>query len=688
MHVKKVLAVALLGVLRASADDASPAPPANAPLPTVAESPANPPIPGQTTAPPITTDGTRTPSPEATVAGDAMSTSVAEAAELFVPAACTAGRFQITNVKALATCEGGVPAPLEVNPAKKISLKIETAATKMVLEDSTSTSVEEVTIYTESSTSKVPVTVDIGAFPGLTALKTLTFRNVNFSDPSVYLKVAPVLTTINLESTNAEDLSLSMATADSVALKEVKFIGSSFPALPTILSERKYPAGLTVTGSWTIKGLQTELSPEAYSNLKANVGDTLAGIFGYSDSCSEGSITDKDRPVVCKASVGKGKNSSSSSSSGSASGREAEGRSSSSDTTLTIIVIIVALIAAGLAYFVARRYFCQSGSGSSSPQYNDPSVGLISKDETHGHNKLSFISSDDALREIRLEQHEVSISKSMGTGRIWAGEHSGRKVVIKRVEAESTDSHVTKALISQARSLAPLSHPNLVSLVGVAWIQGTDFGIVAECLEKGSLRSVLLDLDTELELQTKLNMCLDIASALMYLHHPSRNMYMRRLSSRKVLVNGTMDCKINLFDCHPFATRLDVPEAFGIGEMAWWAPELVTRKGSIDPRKVNIYALGVIMGEIFTRHTPYHNLVDAIGSTLADVELLKRIRREERLLPHENRREMSEIPAMVRDVVDRCLAYSPARRPSAEEVVVCLESAKGYSERHGSTTSL
>jgi serine/threonine protein kinase len=430
-----------------------------------------------------------------------------------------------------------------------------------------------------------------------------------------------------------------------------------------------------------------------------NLGSAVASYIVFKPSCDGVTDTTADtRHIVCsdarRYGIRKfGQNDVNIDTSGTPSPAPVPVRSSNSNTTLTVVVIVIALIAAVLAFFVARRYFCTSPSHSSSPRMNERTVGLISKDDSHSGtsgaanpNKLSFISSDEALRQIRLEQQDVSVTKSVGTGRLWIGDYSGRKVMIKRIEAESSDSYATKALITQARSLAPLSHPNIVSLVGVTWVQGTDFGVVGEFMEKGTLRSVLMDLDSELDLQTKLHMCLDVALALKHLH--TTDMYMRRLTSRKVLVNSAMDCKLNLFECHPATNKIEYPEVFGAGEMAWEAPELITRTGILDPRKINIFSLGVLIGEIMTRVSPYQSAVDAVGNTLADLELVKRIRRQERLMPHENRREFTELPAALRDMVERCLSYQPLTRPSAEEVIVCLESVKEYSERFGSTTSL
>jgi len=302
-------------------------------------------------------------------------------------------------------------------------------------------------------------------------------------------------------------------------------------------------------------------------------------------------------------------------------------------------------------------------------------VNLIGKDDASSV-KLSFISGDESLRGFRLHPHDVSLAKSAGTGGLWVGEFSGNKVFVKRVEAEVSDAHVAKNLMSQAQVLARLSHENIVSLVGVTWLAGTDFAIVAEFMDKGNLKSVLSDASSQYDIQTKLGMCLDIAQGLAYLHSSERNMYVRNLSSRKVLVNSSLECKLNLFDCYPNAEKVGSIETYGMGEIAWQAPEILTRSAPQDPQKMNIYAFGVVMCEIFARASPFQSLVDEVGNTLSDVEIVKRVRRQETLAPHENRREYMRAPQSLRDTIDLCLSLSPMNRPSADEIIVALHAAK------------
>lgn len=348
---------------------------------------------------------------------------------------------------------------------------------------------------------------------------------------------------------------------------------------------------------------------------------------------------------------------------------------SSSNTTLIVLVVIIGVVALALGCYLFHRYFLSKKKKSMSP-VDDNAVNLIGKVDTTASGKQALLSSEETLRGIRLE-HPVSLTKPAGTGRMWTGEYNREKVIMKRVEAEVSDTYTTKSLMNQACFLAPLSHPNIVSLKGVTWVAGTDFTIVAEFMDKDSLRTVLSDPEIELDMEAKLAICLEVARALVYLHNTERNMYVRSLSSRKVLVKGAAnECKVNLFDCYPCVKKITPMESYGSGDLVWLAPEVITRSFPVDPKKANIYSFGVLMCEILSRAAPFQSLIDEMGNTLSDIEITKHVRRKEPLIPHENHPEYMWAPQSLRNMIDLCLSSKPSERPTADEIIIALQDAK------------
>ncbi|GMF66043.1 unnamed protein product [Phytophthora lilii] len=450
---------------------------------------------------------------------------------------------------------------------------------------------------------------------------------------------------------------------------------------------------------------EATLTKEQFSNLQANVEDlsTQSWAQDYNSSCTSSqssgmTVSEQGSTVSCgtessaSSTVTSSRtgaftsptgsspvahsNHSSSGSTGTEAGDSSNGISTGALVAIIVVVVVIALV---LVFFILRTYFRRKAADANSHN-NEATATLMSKSDA-AVDKGSFISNDEFLHNFRLPQSDVSLVKSVGTGRLWVGEYNGGKVIVKRVESEVTDSFVTKALMAQARTFATISHPNITNLVGVTWLAGTDFAVVTEFMDKGNLKTVLSNSDVDLDVKTKLQMCCDVALALAYLHETAQNLCAKQLSSRKVLVNKAMNCKLSLFECVPSSTKLGGPStaatySYGMGEVAWLAPEVITRSSPMDARKNNIYAFGVLVSEIFTRVSPYQTLVEEQGNTMSDVELVKRVRRQEPMVPHESRQEYLEAPASVRQLVEQCLSYAPMSRPTAEDLVEVLHNAK------------
>ncbi|CAI5723650.1 hypothetical protein KXD40_000687 [Peronospora effusa] len=521
------------------------------------------------------------------------------------------------------------------------------------------------------------------------SVENMTFMSLAMS--SVELMIQNVTTDIHIINSTMTDLSLPLR---GKALTEIELNGTTVTKLPKFLYERDLGSNMDITVDLSSLKGETELSGEQLTLLEANAQtlSTQSWAQEYHSNCESVdilsmtvSVGSRKRTVLC------GSRSSSATSAtrshaftnsdrpelGDAGSNDNVTSSGLSTGALAAIIVVVVVIAMTLGFLLFRMYKKRKAANSSS-QKNEATATLMSKSDV---DKGSFISNDVFLRNFRLPQSTVALVKSVGTGRLWMGEYNGGKVVVKRVESEVTDSHVTKALMAQARTFATISHPNITNLVGVTWLAGTDFAVVTEFMGKSNLKTVLTNKDVGLDVRTKLQMCNDVALALAYLHETEQNMCAKQLSSRKVLVNKNMECKLSLFECVPSSAKTGGPSSavqysYGMGELVWLPPEVITRSSPMNARTNNIYAFGVLISEIFTRASPYQSLIEEMGNTMSDVELAKRVRRQDPLEPHENRQEYLAAPAIVRQLVEQCLSYAPLSRPTAKEIVDILHHAK------------
>jgi serine/threonine protein kinase len=327
----------------------------------------------------------------------------------------------------------------------------------------------------------------------------------------------------------------------------------------------------------------------------------------------------------------------------------------------------------------------------------------MSNDGCNRSSLLLHKEEEDPLYQICLEKQEISqlkVNKIIGTdphARLWLGEYQGKKVVIRQAESERNDSFATKALIQQTRrlcTLEPLQHPNVTRIFGTILQKTTsEFSVVTEFMDHGNLKSFftnfnnnshhLKDLNVNVinQMSTKIKMCLDIAEALVYLK--ANQLYVKTLSSRKILVNSSLVCKINVFECFDQKNiHKLVVETFGSGNIVWFAPEFFflgeTKNTKIDMEKANIYSFGILMGEIITQISPYQSLIQQKGNTLVDLQIVEEFRKMKQTTvpPHENHPFFQEAPMNVQLLVQRCLSFDPFNRPSAEEVVSILKMTK------------
>jgi len=135
-----------------------------------------------------------------------------------------------------------------------------------------------------NGTDENPVLNVANGFAGLTGLHSLSFSKINFDEASVLLTVSDTLSSLKVESTNVDDVSLNVSSASQ--LTEVEF--SSNPNLKTIpkcLYERQYKQTVTATVVLQPPDRVATVSAEAYHNLTLNINNGSSS-FELGADCS------------------------------------------------------------------------------------------------------------------------------------------------------------------------------------------------------------------------------------------------------------------------------------------------------------------------------------------------------------------------------------------------------------------
>ncbi|XP_050971798.1 dual specificity testis-specific protein kinase 2 [Labeo rohita] len=224
-------------------------------------------------------------------------------------------------------------------------------------------------------------------------------------------------------------------------------------------------------------------------------------------------------------------------------------------------------------------------------------------------------------------------------------------------------------MLKEVQLMNRLRHPNILRFVGVCVHEG-HLHALTEYINGGNLEQ-LLNSDVFLSWSVRINLSLDIARGLQYLH--SKGIFHRDLTSKNCLVrweNGQCSAVVGDFGlAEKIPDHSDEAEKQSlavVGSPYWMAPEVL--RGERYNEKVDVFAYGIILCEI-------------IGRVQADPDFLPRT--EDFGLDVEAFRQMVEdCPPHFFNLTVVCCSMNPGSRPSFTEVVAELE--KIVSEREQS----
>src|SRR5262245_17078517 len=235
----------------------------------------------------------------------------------------------------------------------------------------------------------------------------------------------------------------------------------------------------------------------------------------------------------------------------------------------------------------------------------------------------------------------------------------GRDVAIKALPAAvASDPGRLARLEREARSVAALNHPNIVTLYSIEEAGGVPF-LTMEVVD--GRRLDLLIAGGELPIAQVLDLVVPIADALATAHE--KGIVHRDLKPGNVMVTGEGRVKVLDFglarhaagDPNPMSTQAETREgpltAAGetLGTVPYMAPEQVRGK-EVDAR-TDLFALGILLYELLTGRRPFP------GSTPGEVSAA--ILRD---APEPVAQGRTDVPADLSRAIHRCLEKNPDHR--------------------------
>ena len=248
-----------------------------------------------------------------------------------------------------------------------------------------------------------------------------------------------------------------------------------------------------------------------------------------------------------------------------------------------------------------------------------------------------------------------------------------RPVAVKVMHREMSEQpDQIERFRQEARAVAKISHPNVVSVIDAGEDHGHPY-IVFEYVEGETLKQRISRVGA-LDIQESIAYAIEIARGLSIAH--ARNLVHRDIKPQNVLIDDEGRAKLTDFGISRQLEQ-DGMTATGrvLGTTDYVAPEQAMGR-AVDPRS-DIYSLGVVLYEMLVGQVPFH----------ADSQVGVAMKHVNEELPDVQRRR-PEVSAAVALVVERSTAKDPAERyQNVGEMIDDLETAlEVEAARAGSTT--
>jgi serine/threonine-protein kinase len=239
-----------------------------------------------------------------------------------------------------------------------------------------------------------------------------------------------------------------------------------------------------------------------------------------------------------------------------------------------------------------------------------------------------------------------------------------RHVALKILHEQYTrDDDFVERFKREARAVARLSHPNIVTVIDRGEDGGKEF-IVFEYIDGENLKERLVR-SGRMPVQDALELTLQVARALAFAHE--HGLVHRDVKPQNVLLNGDGRAKVTDFG---IARSLDVDGVTQTGTVLGTSNYIAPEQASGQPvdQQTDVYSLGVVLYELLAGDVPFP------GENFVTVALKHVNQPPPSLLD-----VRKDVPVRVAHAVDRALAKDPAQRfesmtAFADEVEACLTS--------------
>ncbi|GER30795.1 kinase family protein [Striga asiatica] len=244
------------------------------------------------------------------------------------------------------------------------------------------------------------------------------------------------------------------------------------------------------------------------------------------------------------------------------------------------------------------------------------------------------------------------------SGSVYRGTINGDFAAIKKMKGD-----VSKEI----NLLNKINHFNLVRLSGVAFDEG-DWYLVYEYAPNGSLNEWILERKkTNLNWNTRLQIALDIAAGLNYLHRYASPPHIHKdLNSGNVLLDKDFRAKIANFGLARSADGEFALTRHIVGTKGYMAPEYL--ENGVVSTKLDVYSFGVVLLEILSGKEVYGGVKAQLSEVLWEEDGGRRESLRELMDPLLGGEYAEDVAVVLLRIVESCVERDPADRPEMDHV--------------------
>ncbi|KAL8214145.1 hypothetical protein R6Q57_003594 [Mikania cordata] len=247
---------------------------------------------------------------------------------------------------------------------------------------------------------------------------------------------------------------------------------------------------------------------------------------------------------------------------------------------------------------------------------------------------------------------------------------NGKLLAVRRLEDADLMQWSDKDFMDLVSNVSKLQNENIVRLVGFCCEHGERL-LVYEHYKNGILHEALHldeDIHKKLSWKTRVNMALQVAKALEYLHEA--HVVHQNLKSANIMLDEELNACV--FDCG-LAPLIPSSYISQFQSSGYGAPELESGSSTFQ---TDVYSFGVVMLELLTGRKAHHRsktrgeqyLVKWAFPRLHDIEALSRI-----VDPSLDAAHSSKSVSRFADIISLCIQAEPEFRPPMSEIVQYLE---------------